>query len=778
MASDLERVIGVDPIITEARERWTACDEASDRSRKVMLACKKFRAGDQWPEEIKIQRQGGQALQGVAAAPPRPCITVDRISQPVRQISNGIRQANFAINVLPNGAGADQDTADIFKGYLRRMQSQAKGEAPVEWAGEQAVESGIGWIRLYADYVDPNPTTLDESAFDQELLFKRIANNMTVYCDPWATLPTKRDARFMLVTEDLAKEEFKRRYPKADVRGLEDFASTGDTFSAQWVTTDTIRVAEYWRVVFTPRTIVELADKTVVWGDAVPEGAVLSPRPPRKVAVPKIEGYKINAVQVLEQWEWLGRRIPLYPILGEELNVDGRMITRGVIEEAIDAQKMLDFGYSALVEGFALANKAQWLIEEGQVGDYASIWQTANRVNYAYLPYKSTSLMGQPVAPPQFIAHSPDLSGATQLIVQFENAVKATTAIWDPSLGVANAQEQSGKAVLALQNQSELATSNFADNVVRTLTDMGQDILDILPKITRVGQTFHILGIDDTPQQVMVGQPHTVDPKTGAVTALTPEQAAAQPGIAKFYDLTQGRYAVTASVGKSYATKRQEGASMLMDLLPHLPPEMAAALTPKLIETLDIPEGQDLADIATRALPPNLQPPPDGQAPLPPQAQQLIAQLQKQVQDLQPLANKNATDLQKTQIHEQAETQRSSASDQVQIQKTEIAAAATMSAAQAKVDAENFRSYVEALEQRLGKILDLHMAKLTAIHDAATQGRQHATDAAQAALDRAHEVGIAALTHQHTLEQGQQAAALAPAPPPGAPNGETDDGQA
>jgi hypothetical protein len=87
------------------------------------------------------------------------------------------------------------------------------------------------------------------------------------------------------------------------------------------------------------------------------------------------------------------------------------------------------------------------------------------------------------------------------------------------------------------------------------------------------------------------------------------------------------------------------------------------------------------------------------------------------------------------------------------------------------VDAENFRSYVDALESKLAKQLDLHMNviadHLGKMHEAATQGREHAQDANQAALDRQHELNMAQLGHQQALEQGQQAAALAPTPDQG-----------
>ena len=105
----------LDPVIAEARKRWRKCDEAEQEQRRAIVEAKKFRAGDQWPATIRLQREGAQSVSGVAAQPARPCLTIDRLSQPVRQLSNSIRSQQYSIDVMPNGFGADDDTAEMLK---------------------------------------------------------------------------------------------------------------------------------------------------------------------------------------------------------------------------------------------------------------------------------------------------------------------------------------------------------------------------------------------------------------------------------------------------------------------------------------------------------------------------------------------------------------------------------------------------------------------------------------------------------------------------------------
>ena len=81
-------------------------------------------------------------------------------------------------------------------------------------------------------------------------VYTRVSNNLSVYADPFAQTPTKRDMTFCFVTEDLDRDEFKVRYPRdvqgdaVDLSSLDDFCSTGDL--KDWASPEKIRRAEYW----------------------------------------------------------------------------------------------------------------------------------------------------------------------------------------------------------------------------------------------------------------------------------------------------------------------------------------------------------------------------------------------------------------------------------------------------------------------------------------------------------------------------------------------------
>lgn len=768
-----------DPIVAEALERFKWVAEVEDAQRKAILDCKKFRAGDQWPSDIKVTRSGGVGHQGQAEQPSRPMLTIDRISQPTRQVSNSVKAANFAINVQPNGHGADDETANVIKGLLRWIQNRARAEAPVDWAADQAAEGGIGWFRIRSEFCDVDLDSTDFThAFDQDLVLERVTNNLTVYSDPDAKKPTKRDARFMMVTEDLPRGEFKRKWPKANVISLDEFMSTGDNaalYGGEWVSDKTIRIAEYWKVEQVEAWLVEVQPTpeqpaVVMREDQLPEGtpkeAILRRR---KVFTPQVTCYIINAVEVLEQYDWLGRRIPLFPIIGEELNVDGKQVLRGIIQPAMDAQRMVNFMYSGAIETVALAPKAPLIVAEGQVERYKQLWQNANRFNYAYLPYTPVSLLGQPVPPPQRDQAEAPIQAMVMMLEKSEEAIKFTTGIFDPSLGNARPNEKSGRAIEALQRQSELGQSNYIDNVITTLTDAGDELVYLLPRYyDRPGRVQQILGIDDKPEQVMLGVPFQQG-KQGPQPApgVTPEQARAEKGMVKFYDLKAGRYAVTVAVGKSHTTKRSEGSAVIGEMVAKNP-QLLQILGDLYFRDLDFYGAQEIAERMKKMLAPEIRDEGKDGEPNPQQLQQQLEQLGKLVEmmkgeldektklietdavkaqkDVELAQAKANADLQLQTLKEQAESER---------QQEELAAKIHIEKLKLVADILKTRATLEA--QQTEAMIDAEIRQLDTQVAAAGDAEERESVSQESERDRQFQSQEAAQARQHESDEGERA---------------------
>ena len=111
--------------------------------------------------------------------------------------------------------------------------------------------------------------------------------------------------------------------------------------SGPWLDGDRVMVAEYWRRERVTKTILALSD-----GQVVEEGVYAAQKAmfdalgvkvigrPRQVGGQKVTQRILTGAEVLETVDWAGRFIPIVPVYGEELMVDGRRrlrLRRGAI---------------------------------------------------------------------------------------------------------------------------------------------------------------------------------------------------------------------------------------------------------------------------------------------------------------------------------------------------------------------------------------------------------------------------------------------------------------
>src|SRR3546814_6126257 len=87
----------------------------------------------------------------------------------------------------------------------------------------------------------------------------------------------------------------------------------------------------------------------------------------------------MTGAEILETNEWAGRYIPIIPVYGEEVNVEGVRHFRSLIRDAKDAQRMINYWRSMATELVALAPKEPYIGPEGPLpGEDAPEWASAN----------------------------------------------------------------------------------------------------------------------------------------------------------------------------------------------------------------------------------------------------------------------------------------------------------------------------------------------------------------------------------------------------------------
>lgn len=596
-------------IITEALQRFKQAEDAENDWRNTGLEADKFATGEQWPRNVKQARE----------VESRPCLTINRMMQFVRQVTNDARMNRPSVKIDPVD-DSDKDVAEILEGLVRHIQVASNADVAYDTACQSQVTKGWGYFRVITDYCD-------DDTFDQNILIKRVKNAFSVYFDPYCQEPDYSDAKFAFVVSDIPMEEFKRDYPNADTSSLV-FTTTGDT-PPDWATNDTIRVCEYFSVEEKPGKLYQFSDGMSVGGDDAEavkkqaEAAGVQVVKERDTKVRKVIWRKITAAEVLEEKEWPGKFIPIIPVLGEDVDVDGKRHLTGMVYSAMDSQRQYNYMSTAQTEAIALAPKSPFIMAAGQVEGYEAFWKNANNVAYAYLPYNAINVDGQSVPPPQRNQAEPPIQAMVIATQKASEDMKATTGIFDANLG-AKSNETSGKAIMARQKEGDVSNFHYIDNLSRAIRHLGVILIDLIPKIYDAPRVLRIVKPDMTSKMVPVNQP------------VGPDNKPIQPGmegVAKIYDLTTGKYSVTVEVGPSFSTKRQEAADAMTSVI-QAAPEIMQICGDLLVKNLDFPGADEMAERLHKALPPQLQDQDDGGEKVPPKAQAQMAQMDQMVQQL------------------------------------------------------------------------------------------------------------------------------------------------
>ncbi len=581
-----------------------AADSADSENRKKGVAALNFSkpGGEQWPASIQVQRD----LEN------RPCLTINKTDAFCRQVINQMRQQRPRMNVHPVGDGADVDTAEVIKGILRHIEVNSNADVAYDTANEFQVRAGRGYWRVTHRY-------LAEDSFDQDIFIDPIDNPFTVYFDPSSTAPDGLDAERVLVVTMMRRDEFKRRWPHADPC---EFDQMEDGDASDWATQEEIRVGEFWVVSKVTDTLVEYSNgwkgfKSALKQEIVDELhlTVVRERPSYRRAVTM---HLCTACEVLETKPWAGRFIPIVPVYGNRLNVDGEIEISGMVENLVDPQRMYNFWRTSEAEIVALAPKSPWVMSEGQMEGHEDEWEQANTKSFSVLTYKAVlDEAGNALPPPQ--RQQPQQIPAANVNAANNAAedMKAVAGIYDASLGDRE-QDPSGVALGRHQQQSELSNFHFYDNVCRSLRATGIIALDLIPHIFGPDRVLRIIGEDGEAETVTINQRKRDE--MGAVQKV-------------LNDITVGRYDVVMDTGPGYNTKRIESADNMMKLLgTPLGEKIAEVADDVVVRHFDWAGARDLADRLAAANPLAQ----DEQLPdFPPEAQQMIAQLKKQMQALQ-----------------------------------------------------------------------------------------------------------------------------------------------
>ena len=599
----------VDKIVELAHKRFAQSEEAESQGRTERLDDIKFvRLGEQWPDAVKRDRERPGAE--------RPMLTINRLFTFRNQVINEIRQNSPSIKCRPVDDDADVDTAKVLQGLIRHIQSASSADIAYDTAVEWQIDTGLGYFRIMTDYCDPD-------SFDQDIVIKRVVDPNKVYFDPDSTDPDGSDAKWAFVIEDINRDDFEDQYPDVDATGWQEGA-TGD--SVGWYGKDKVRVAEYFYIDTKPRTLALLQDGSTAWKDEIPKEFHGLIEKERNSSSRVCKWVKIGGNAVIDETEMPCSFIPVIPVIGSEVWIEGKRHVHGLTRHAKDPARLYNYMQSANTELLALAPRSPYIAAAGQVEGYENEWQNANRVNLSVLEYNPIDLMGNVLPPPRREPAPGVNPGFEAAMNRSVDDMKSTMGIYDASLGNRES-DQSGRAIKSQQQQASIGTFHFSDNLARSIKHAGKIIIEMIPKIYDTQRVARILGEDGTPKNVQL------DPNQQQAKVDVEHENGELKSI---YNLGVGKYDVVVDVGPSYATKRQEAVEAQMQLV-QADPAILQVAGDLIVRNMDWQGAEEIADRMKIMLPPQIQQAEkqgEGAAKIDPQIEQQMNKMADQMQHM------------------------------------------------------------------------------------------------------------------------------------------------
>ena len=578
------------------RARMTMAIGALGNSREAELDDLRFMAGSadnnyQWPSEVLSSRGSTQGMTINA----RPCLTINKLPQHVRQVTNEQRQNRPTGKVIPADDNADVEVAEVFNGMMRHIEYVSDADVAYDTACDNQVTYGEGYVRILTEYCD-------EATFDQDIRIGRIRNSFSVYMDPMIQDPTGADAQWCFITQDITKAEYERQFPDAKAISSIQDQGVGDPSLSQWLNEDVVRIAEYFYVHREPATLNLYPDGLTAFDgsreDKVARMLFGAPVQTRRSDRKTIKWVKTNGYDVLEEQDWPGKWIPVVRVVGNEFEIDGELHISGLIRNAKDAQRMYNYWTSQEAEMLALAPKAPFIGYGGQFEGYEGQWKTANVNNWPYLEVNAdaTDALGNPLPLPQRAPPPLAQTGLIQAKMGASDDIKSTTGQYDSSLG-ATSNERSGKAILAREKQGDTGTYHYVDNLARAIRHVTRQCIDLIPKIYDTARIARIIGLDGEVSMARIDPSQDVP-----VRKIEDEEGNV---IEKVYNPAVGKYDVVAVTGPGYMTKRQEAAEGMQQVLQGNPALWAVA-GDLFVKNMDWPGAHEMAERLKKSIDPKL----------------------------------------------------------------------------------------------------------------------------------------------------------------------------
>lgn len=559
-----------DAIIKEALQRYEDAkrfdyDERQAARNDIAFAQVE---GEQWDKRFRQNKQ-------------RPKFEINKVQHAINQVVGEFVDNEIGTKVRAASSEATEAIANTLTGIIRNIYSLSNFRTIQKEVLKEVCNGGYGAWRVKTDFID-------FESFDQDIYLEWVPDAVSsVWFDPFDKDPLKRNSRYCFVVEDLSRQAYRDKYPDSTLSSFDKTPEFQRLRRTDWLSDNSVRVAEYFRKVPRRKKIVLMSDGKSYFFNDVKE--VLDEwEAERGISVVRervvnhfdIEWSKINGCEVLEgPIIWPGQRyLPVIPVYGFHYWINGTFTYRGMVRFAKDAQRIYNYVTSAKIEAAANTPKDPIFITPSQVGEYEDDYKNFNLRNTPFLFWNPDDEQ----APPPFRLGPPTLQQA--LIDQAQQAsidIQATTGRNEAALGnqqMMPGNVPSGDAIRRVQHASNVGQQELFGNLADAVEHTGNVLIDLIPRVYDHEMQIRILQPDGSTDFVTVNE-ETIDMQSGDVVLSN--------------DLNLGKYDVKVTLGPTFQSQRQE-TMVLLQNLGQENPEILRVTADLLVKALDHPLSDEI----------------------------------------------------------------------------------------------------------------------------------------------------------------------------------------
>jgi Phage P22-like portal protein len=747
---------------SEYMNEWADIREESSVDRR-------YAAGDPWDKQDRLKREEAG----------RPCISLDELNQYLNQYNNTLRQNKRAIQVIPKGSGANDEDATRRENIIRGIENECNAQEAYITMAENAAMSSYGYLLLGTAYRDDvaDDEEADERLFEQKITITRVANPDMILLNPGFEKADASDVEDGFVLKRIKRAEFSRKYPNADKQSFtpDDLRQAKD-----WISEKDLQIAEYWKIHKTPKKLLLLRHKqegqeilVPVWADDL-EGR----KPPkdevareRMVEIKKVVQYITNGLEILDEIDWMGSRIPIISCFGKELWLDegsgAKRKLLSMIRLARDPQMLFAYMCTQEAEEAKMTPKSPFMGAKGQFESARASWEMILEQPFAFIEYDTVldaAANGGALPPPARLPWSPNFQSYEIAKDSIRRSIQAAMGISPLPTAAQRDSEKSGVALERISTQESIGSFHFTDNFDRALQNLGWQVNELITPIYDTAREVPVQKADGKSAvlQIIGNSSHPL--KDDGAYELQGLPANQDGSPVEHLHTGKGEFDVTISTGPSYQSQREQASEFVDHLIANwqqlgIPAPLAQKILALGIKLKDIgPIGDAIQELLD---------PPSDMSQWPPAAQAQFSQLQAQLQALQ---TENAA------LHQDRAARVLEQQTKLQLKDKEIAAKGAADAAdhmvrmseadkdrETKLEVAEIGTKAQSLQERLKLFNDLVKQFHDQAHDLGMLAQQHAQGMEMAQQNAATQAQSQAADQSFQAQQAQGGAPAAPA---------------